>query len=120
MHNISNFIIVDDERISTMLCEISIRNTFPNPIIYKFANPVDALLHLGKEYNDSSIIQPTILFLDIYMPVIDGWEFLHCFSRFDERIKSQVSIIVLSSSNEPADKQRALTNLYVTDYVVKP
>ena len=119
MDNITNFIIIDDAQFSTLICEIAVNNTFPGACIAKFDNPVEALLHLGTDYM-SGVKKPTLLFLDIDMPVMSGWEFLSCFGSFDKKIKSQVKIIILSASTEEEHKQIAAENIYVTDYVVKP
>jgi signal transduction histidine kinase len=54
------------------------------------------------------------------MPEIDGWEFLKLFDQFDKKIKDQFRIFVVSSSKNSEDKERALSNEYVLDYIEKP
>ena len=115
-----DFIIIDDDRISTLICEECLNAVFPDNTICKFDNPVDALMHLGMEYGEGKIHKPTLLFLDIYMPAMNGWEFLECYSNFDEKIKNQIKIIVLSSSADLDDKKRAMANIYVSEFMVKP
>ncbi len=48
-----------------------------------------------------------LIFLDINMPVMDGWEFAEAFSKLDQEQKGNSKIIMLTSSINPDDKERA-------------
>jgi CheY-like chemotaxis protein len=51
--------------------------------------------------------QPDLIFLDINMPVMDGWEFLEEYHQLDDSQKGRVIFIMLTTSLNPADKTRA-------------
>ncbi len=63
---------------------------------------------------------PDILFLDLTMPVMDGWDFLEALKKAPIPGKELVKIFVLSSSINPVDKERALNKKEVQDFISKP
>jgi CheY-like chemotaxis protein len=61
---------------------------------------------------------PEVIFLDLNMPVMDGWDFLDEFRKLPAPV--QVDIYILSSSIDPADTTRAKQYAEVRDFLVKP
>jgi CheY-like chemotaxis protein len=91
----------------------------PDAMFHEFVDPENALIHI-RAFHSRSSDGDTIIFLDINMPIINGWEFLEIFENFSPVIKSNVKIYMLSSSVDARDKQRAATNINVQDYIEKP
>src|SRR6185437_4552821 len=60
---------------------------------------------------------PCLIFLDLKMPVLNGFEVLSWLR--EQEFASQIPVIVLSGSDEQGDKERAL-QLGAADYLVKP
>jgi CheY-like chemotaxis protein len=113
-------ILVDDS---------SIDNFVNNKIIkrYEFATEViaftkarEALGYLIKINNDETELVPSILFLDLDMPEIDGFEFLSAFDLLSERIKKNISIVILTSSINPADVEKCKKHESVLTFLHKP
>lgn len=65
-------------------------------------------------------LKPSVIFLDINMPIADGWDFLDDFGKLDEQERSEIKIIMLTSSINPDDEDRARAYPYVTDFRQKP
>jgi len=87
---------------------------------------VKTFTHPGKgfEFISSGFSEYTgessIIFLDLNMPVMTGWEFLEHFEELDETIKKKVGIYILTTSQDPRDRKRATANKNVLDYIIKP
>lgn len=63
---------------------------------------------------------PDIIFLDIRMPIMDGWTFLENFKSVKPSISKTITIYMVSSSPEARDREKALAYSEVTGYLVKP
>lgn len=70
-----------------------------------------ALLYSGEQL-------PELILLDLNMPVWDGWQFLDEFLKLP--VQSSITIYILSSSINQADKDRAKEYSRVSDFIVKP
>jgi two-component system, chemotaxis family, chemotaxis protein CheY len=62
----------------------------------------------------------TVLFLDINMPSMTGWEFLESFKDFRTEIRQRFTIYILSSSVDDRDKEMADSNPFVSGFLSKP
>ncbi|GGF22221.1 response regulator [Flavobacterium limi] len=79
---------------------------------------IDYLCNKGKFKSEENLNpQPELIFLDINMPVMDGWEFINAYKNLipDEQ-KKKINIIMLTSSFNPADKAKADTIKEIADY----
>ncbi|MNV98787.1 hypothetical protein D3C71_1940780 [compost metagenome] len=54
------------------------------------------------------------------MPILSGWDFLEVFDDFDDNIKEQIKIYILSSSIDQNDKDYAASNKNISAYIEKP
>ena len=63
---------------------------------------------------------PSILLLDINMPIEDGWDFLELYKDVEEKKRNRMEIHMLSSSINPEDVKKAKNNKFVIDYITKP
>lgn len=116
---VTDFIIVDDDPINNMLCKLIIEQRFCTVSVHSFTDPNDALAYIESTYSNAEA-PATILFLDINMPTLTGWEFLDVFESFPVSIKSHFKIFMLSSSVDPKDKEHAALNKNVFAYIEKP
>ena len=116
----NRYLIVDDDKANNMLCKMILKKTFSEAEILTYDCPREALNYINSQYLISSDNFKTVLFLDINMPDITGWEFLDIFKDFDENIRSFFTIYMLSSSVDYKDKNLATENPLVEGYIEKP
>ena len=111
--------VVDDDRTNNLICELTIRKFDKNARIVLFLEPEKALMHIKKKYSISGKSIPTILFLDVNMPTMTGFEFLDEFKKFDLEVRKQLTIYILSSSIEDFDI-KANQYPFVAGFLSKP
>lgn len=68
----------------------------------------------------SKEIEPDVIFLDIRMPLMDGFEFLKEFDSLHLDDNKKIRIYMLSSSLDPVDFRLSSENKYITQFVHKP
>ena len=110
----STCLVIDDNYIDNLVTRrlLEICN-FAKSIILN-ESPTDAIESLR-----SGTVVPDVIFLDIRMPIMDGFEFMQEFEKLDIS-KSNIKIYLLSSSLDPADVQRSSDNGYITQLIHKP
>jgi len=64
--------------------------------------------------------QPDLIFLDINMPGMDGWEFLREYKKLDSNQQADVVMIMLSTSVNPDDHKRASEDPSIHSFLSKP
>ena len=119
MKAIARLLIIDDDPSNNFLCEIMLKKAISGLDIRTFIQPEIAVDYIKKEYLNGNAV-PTVLFLDINMPVMTGWDFLETLETFDNKIIQQFTIYIVSSSVDQSDKKRAIENPLVIDYIEKP
>jgi CheY-like chemotaxis protein len=111
--------LVDDDQNDNFFHEREIKKTDLSITVITKNSGLDALDYL-KSMKKNKNIQPVLIFLDINMPCMNGWEFLKEYSRLDKEIQSEVMIVMLTTSVDPQDLTRAKEWSIVSDYITKP
>ena len=109
--------IIDDDDVNNFLCSKIISKSGVACDIETHLTGVSALQSMQKANPDDL---PDLLFLDINMPVMTGWDFLDEFRKIKLKKKEEIKIIMLSSSIYQKDLDKAEAYSEVTDYVTKP
>ena len=116
----NRFMVVDDDSFNNLVCNHIIQKFNKDAQVILFIDPVKALTYIKDSFGVGTESSVTILFLDINMPVLNGWEFLEAFEAFGEKIHRQIQIFLLSSSIDQDDIKRAQQNPFVQGYYSKP
>lgn len=114
------FIIVDDDPISNLICTQVIQSQIPTAEVTSFTDPSLALKSIVNEYETSELIEPSVLFVDLNMPVLTGWEFIESFKKLNTQIQQYFSVFILTSSIDERDKRKAAVDPVIQGFISKP
>jgi CheY-like chemotaxis protein len=109
-------LLVDDNHDDNVFHQIILKNIDIVNRIDVVLNGVEALAYLKKENQ----IPPELIFLDINMPRMNGWEFLEQYKHLAAHQKARVVIIILTTSANPDDIKKAKEIEEVTGFETKP
>jgi CheY-like chemotaxis protein len=113
-----NILLVDDDHIFNFLSAKILQKTGIAGEINTALNGKEALDLLNNCYTNSVTV-PDVILLDLNMPIMDGFTFLEAFKDLKIPNKDSIQIIVVSSSQDPRDIQRA-RELGAKHYMQKP
>lgn len=111
--------VVDDDDIYQFTVKYEIERTQLVDHI-KFFSDGEQAIHFLETASDNPSQLPDIVFLDINMPIMDGWDFLEEFAQLKPKLGKKITIYMVSSSNNEKDMERARQITEVADYIIKP
>lgn len=112
--------MIDDDKIYQYAAKVLLESTGMTSQIYAFYNGLDAL-NFFKEKNQSNVeLLPDVIFLDINMPIMNGWEFLVEYQKIYQSLAKSIVVYVVSSSVDTDDMLKSESFSVVTDYLIKP
>lgn len=116
---LSRVMLVDDNDTDNFISKRIIELTnFSSEVIVKSSGK-SALDYLEDNADDADKL-PEIIFLDINMPIVDGFVFLYEFEKFNDTVKNRCKVIILSSSDNKRDIDKIVNNDYVIKFITKP
>lgn len=112
-------LIIDDSIFDRLIATEVIKNSMTGNNVIALESAEEGLEHiLNKTDNPAEL--PDIIFLDIKMPKVDGFEFLERYEKLIANTTAFIKIFMLSSSIDPDDINKALKSKHVLDFIEKP
>jgi CheY-like chemotaxis protein len=111
--------LVDDNEHDNFFHEREIKKSNHETVVIVKKSGLEALEYL-KSKNTVEDFKPDLIFLDINMPGMNGWEFLKEYNKLSKEIQSRVIIVMLTTSDNPDDCLKAKSWTFVSDYITKP
>lgn len=113
-------LLVDDDNNDNFFHRLTLEEAQITGKIEEANTGVQALEHLRKCKIPTDPFHPKIIFLDINMPVMNGWEFLDEYQHLPATTRKNTILIMLTTSLNPSDRQRAAQNPLVNGFINKP
>lgn len=109
--------LIDDNKIDNFFHERVIRKNNAAKEIIAIESAQAALDYIKS---GTEKLQPELIFLDINMPGMDGWEFIEHYKQLDESLQKAMIVVMLTTSENPDDIARAKTQHLLSDFKSKP
>lgn len=119
---LEQILCIDDDPIALLLSKKVIAKAAFSDEVITAQNGEEALSYFNSlKYNTiKPVKKPQLIFLDLNMPVMGGWEFLDHFTASDYDEFNSASVIVLSSTINPEDLDKAKKYPIIIDFLSKP
>lgn len=119
MKNNINVCIIDDDDVFqyTILHTLQVHKSVNH--IIPFTDGAEAMTFLKANINNDQEL-PDVIFLDINMPVMDGYGFMQQYESLIPNLAKKITVYILSSSVDLVDFDKTKKINQVTDYIVKP
>ena len=109
----NHIILVDDDETSNFITELLIKSINEDTKVHTLSNGKEAM-----EYFTSGSDHPNLVFIDINMPLVNGFEFLDFYSSKDWNNNTKFAIYSSSTRLEDLEKSKNYKN--IVDYIEKP
>lgn len=115
--------LIDDNEIDNLINQKMIEsvNMTDNIFIHSGAkSALEYLRNIEKIKASGETFLPEFIFLDIDMPLMDGFQFVDEFEKLSDFTKNYCKVILLTSSLDPKDITKSKKNSYILRYLNKP
>lgn len=111
--------IIDDNTVDLYISSrLIIKNYFSKKVL-EYSNAIEALQYLQENQNNKTML-PQVIFIDIYMPLMSGFQFLEAYEELPLDLKNNCRTYIISSTIDDDDIARARKNKNVISFQVKP
>jgi CheY-like chemotaxis protein len=111
--------LIDDDDIYVFLTKKTILKVLEDVDVEVFSDGLKAITHLKNIQNQPELL-PDVIFLDLNMPVMDGWEFLEEYQELYSSFARKNQLYIVSSSISPHEMERSKNISVVSEFIIKP
>jgi CheY-like chemotaxis protein len=111
--------LIDDDDIYVFLTKKTILKVMEDVDVEVFSDGLKAITHLKNVQHQAELL-PDVIFLDLNMPVMDGWEFLKEYQELSDSFAKNNELYIVSSSISPHELERAKNISVVSEFIIKP
>lgn len=111
--------IIDDNALDLYIAGKLIANNNFSKHIFDYNSASAALEYLAENQENTDLL-PQIIFIDIYMPLMDGFEFLENYKLLSPTLTDHCKVIMVSSTIDDRDISRAKQDQSISLFAVKP
>ena len=121
---INKVLCIDDDQITLVLCDMIIKKAGFAKEVITAKNGKEGIAWFSAYFSKSNVEikqePPQLIFLDLNMPVMNGWDFLEGYlMKYADRLP-QTKVVIISSTVNPEDFSRANRYEIVIDFINKP
>lgn len=116
MASVQKVLLIDDDEIVNSINRVIINHARFADDIRTITEASDALSFIREEENPENL--PDIIFLDLNMPDMDGWDFVEAFDELN--LEKTIKIVMLTSSISQADQKKADSYETICAFLSKP
>lgn len=116
-------LLIDDNDIDNFINERMVKGCGFSDVVYvntSTRSAIEFLRNLAVNPAFTADVFPTVIFLDINMPILDGFQFLSEIEKMDFDFVRKLRVVMLTSSINPADQEKAMKSKLVTAFLHKP
>ena len=113
-------LLIDDDEPTNFLNRMVIEEVDCTERLEILQSGREALQYLSNTSSSGNYPQPDLVFLDINMPAMDGWEFLENYNQLPEEQKAKIIVVMLTTSFNPEDELKARKIAGISDFRNKP
>ena len=116
----NELLIIDDDCCYNIACALALKKIFRSSAVNMicFTNSEEGLTYIQQAAKMSP--KKTMLFLDINMPRINGWEVLARLEQLPKTVRKNLDVYIVTTSPNTRDEQRASRSSLVKEYLPKP
>lgn len=116
-------VLIDDNEVDNLINQKLMKSSNFAKFIYTYTSGKSALeffKNIDKNEDFPAEMIPELILLDINMPIMNGFSFLESFQKLSTNITNNTKIVLLTSSVNPQDIQRADEIDFIIEYISKP